>query len=157
IEAAARDTAELPQHIAFDGFFAFSRAELRLLHSLAARCAVTVTLPNWSGDEGAREFLLSLGFAEQKCEQTRRSARTVTFSAPTLERETEEIARRILEHAARGRLFREMSIVLRSRDPYGPALETTLARFGIPARFYFADPVNVHPAVAFLAGIVRTV
>ena len=56
------------------------------------------------------------------------------FCAPTLEQETEEIARRVLEEAARGRPFHEMGIVLRTRDPYAPALTTALARFGIPAR-----------------------
>ncbi len=44
---------------------------------------------------------------------------------------------------------------LRSRDPYAPALETTFARFGIPARFYFADPLIDHPVIGFLAGLVR--
>ncbi|MGH7330465.1 MAG: hypothetical protein ACREJX_19120, partial [Polyangiaceae bacterium] len=47
-----------------------------------------------------------------------------------------------------------MGIILRACDPYAATLETTLARFGIPARFYFADPPIAHPAVAWLAGIV---
>ncbi len=79
----------------------------------------------------------------------------MVFSAATPEREAEEIARRILEHAEGGRRFREMGVVLRSRDPYGPLVETTLARFGIPARSYFFDPLAAHPAVKYLTGVVR--
>ena len=75
-------------------------------------------------------------------------------AAPTLDRETEEIARRILEETAGGRPFRDIGIVLRTRDPYAPALETTLTRFGIPARFYFADPLAAHPAVDYFSRIV---
>ncbi len=48
-----------------------------------------------------------------------------------------------------------MGVVLRSRDPYAGLVETTLARFGIPARSYFLDPVGSHPAVAYLTGVVR--
>ncbi len=79
------------------------------------------------------------------------------FCAATLEQETEEIARRILDEAARGVPLHDIGIVLRTRDPYAPALETTLARFGIPVRFYFADPLASHPAIDFLGGIVRGV
>ncbi len=46
-------------------------------------------------------------------------------------------------------------IVLRAHDPYGPLLETTFARFGIPARFYFTASLASHPAIAFLSGLVN--
>ena len=48
-----------------------------------------------------------------------------------------------------------MGIVLRSRDPYAGVVETTLARFGIPAKFYFQRPLGSHPAMMFLAGVLR--
>ena len=48
-----------------------------------------------------------------------------------------------------------MGIVLRTREPYAPALATTLARFGIPTRLYFADPLTSYSVVDFLGGIVR--
>ncbi len=54
-----------------------------------------------------------------------------------------------------GRRFRDIGIVLRAYDPYGPLLETTLARFGIPARFYFTAPLAFHPAIAYLSGLVN--
>jgi len=160
--AAARLTGqstELPSQVVFDGFFAFSNAELKLIESLAARAKVVVTLPagDWTGAAIARSRLLRAGFAETTCTQALRTRDVQAFCAPTLEQETEEIARRILDEAARGRPFREMGIVLRSRDPYAPALETTLARFGIPARFYFADVLTAHPAVDFLSGVVRAI
>jgi ATP-dependent helicase/DNAse subunit B len=152
VNRAAGDPRDLPDHIVFDGFFDFSEPELRLLERLKT---VTVTLPDWPGSLRARQKLLSRGFAEHRCEQSRRSPRTTAFAAATLERETEEIARRILHQANQGRQFREMGIILRSRDPYAPALDTSLARFGIPARFYFADPLIAHPAIAYLSGIMR--
>jgi len=114
-----------------------------------------VTLPDATATGETRERLLRLGFEETRLTEIRRAPERFIFSAATPEREAEEIARRILEYAARGRRFRDMGVVLRSRDPYGPLIETTLARFGIPARSYFLDPLAAHPAVAYLAGVVR--
>jgi len=153
---AAADPGDLPGHVVLDGFFSFSPEELRLIASFARRATVTVTLPDWAGATGARSRLISFGFAEQKLDRVFRRAQITAFSAPTMERETEEIARRILDESARGRPFREVGVIVRSRDPYVPALETTFARFGIPARFYFADSLIEHPVIGFLAGVVRT-
>jgi hypothetical protein len=68
----------------------------------------------------------------------------------------EQIAARILEYHARGREFREMGILLGVRDPYAAALESTLARFGIPARFHFTSALSAHPAIQYITGIVRS-
>ncbi len=143
------------KHVVFDGFFSFSYAELDFIAALAAHTDVTITLPDCPSSSAARERMLAAGLAEQRLSGIHRQPRRKEFAAPTLERETEEIARRILEHSARGRKFREMGVILRSRDPYGSALETTLARFGIPARLYFSDPLAMHPVVSFLSGVVR--
>ncbi len=156
LAAAAADAGEFSGDVVLDGFFSFSPEELCLIESIARRATVTVTLPDWAGAAAARGRILSLGFGERKLNQILRHAQTLVFSAPTLERETEETARRILDEAASGRPFREMGVIVRTHDPYAPALETTFARFGIPARFYFADPLIEHPAVSFLAGVVRT-
>jgi len=145
---------QAPPLTIFDGFFTLAAVELELIEALAGRGAVTVTLPDGTGTEGARRRLLQSGFEETRFTGVRRAPERVVFSAATPEREAEEIARRILEQAARGRRFREMGVVLRSRDPYGPLVETTLARFGIPARSYFLDPLASHPAVSYLAGVV---
>ena len=74
--------------------------------------------------------------------------------APSIEREAEEIARRILEQAAAGRPFREMGIVVRAPETYAPVLRAALERFGIPARFYFDSRLDRHPAVRYLVGAV---
>jgi len=126
---------QVPPLTIFDGFFTLAPVELELMEALAGRGTVS--------------------FNEFRFNEVRRTSERVVLSAATPEREAEEIARRILEHAARGRQFREMGVILRSRDPYGPLVETTLARFGIPARSYFLDPVASHPDVAYLIGVVR--
>jgi ATP-dependent helicase/DNAse subunit B len=74
--------------------------------------------------------------------------------APGIEREAEEIARRILEQAAAGRPFREMGIIVRAAGTYVPVVRSTLERFGIPARFYFDSEMERHAVVRFLGGAV---
>ena len=149
LKAAAENSGALPARVVFDGFFSFSVAERRLIAAIAQRSSVTVTLPEADAE------LLGMGFAELRLSGTHRNARRIEFSAATMDGEVEEIARRILEEAARGRAFREMGVILRVREPYGPALETAFARFGIPARFYFADALIENPAIAYLNRIVR--
>ena len=153
LAAAHVDPASLPGLIVLDGFFSLSRSEVLFLKWLARSSDVVVTLPHESAQ---REALLAAGFIEQNLTAVHRRPRTAAFRAPTVEREIDEIVRRILDEAAQGRPFREMGILLRTRDPYGPALETALARFQIPARFYFAKPLIEHPAVAFLVSVVRS-
>ena len=69
-------------------------------------------------------------------------------------READEIARRILNLHERGTAFREMGVALRDAGAYLPLLRGTFERFGIPARYYFATPLNKHPAAVFLGGLV---
>ncbi len=57
------------------------------------------------------------------------------FSAPGEAREAVEIARRILEEAARGVAFDEMAIVVRAPEIYWGPLEQALERAGIQAWF----------------------
>jgi RecB family exonuclease len=138
-----------PAQTVFDGFFTLGTAELNFVAALGERSSATVTLP------AADPRLVALGFAVETLTGPLRSAQRQVFTTATPEREVEEIARRILAHSAKGRRFREMGVVLRSREPYGSLVETTLQRFGIPARAYFLDPLGSHPAVAYLAGVVR--
>ena len=114
--AAARSRDPLPAGIVFDGFFSFSPAERTLIESMADRTELTVTLPQ------SDPWLPRAGFVEQSLPESRRRPRIDRFSAPTLDSEVEEIARRILYEAAHGRPFREMGVILRVRDPYAPAL-----------------------------------
>jgi RecB family exonuclease len=144
----------LPPHIVFDGFFKLSAGESALVAALERRTELTITLPEWSGADRAREGLGA--FDAMRVDPPVSGARTSLVTSATMEREVEEIARRILDEAARGRAFRDIGIVLRARDPYGPLVETTLARFGIPARAYFIDPLASHPAVQFRMQMVRS-
>ena len=150
---AAENGRALPSQIVFDGFFSFSHDELQFLTDLAARTSVTATLPDWP--DSPRSALLAAGFREHCCHEIFRRPVSSIFAAPNLEGEVHEIARRILEESRRGRPFREIGILLRAREPYGPALETVLARFGIPARLYFSGPLIQHPVIGFLAAIAR--
>ena len=147
--------AVLPANVILDGFFTLSAAETELILVVGARADVTITLPDWPGSQAVRQTLLSAGFEEHRLASAYRSASRIGFSAATIEREVEEIARRILKYAAQGRDFREMGIVLRSRDPYAGLVETTLSRFGIPARFYFQHPLGSHPALMYFSLVIR--
>jgi len=152
--ARLRTAQPVAPNAILDGFFSLSAAETELVLALAQRTGVTITLPDWPGSHAVRKILLSAGFAEQRLPSVMRAASRSGFSAATVEREVEEIARRILAHAAQGRLFREIGIVLRSRDPYAGVVETTLARFGIPARAYFYTQLGCHPAMMFFSKVV---
>ena len=156
--AAARiaNNEPLPPQIVFHGFFKLSAGEATLIAVLARRTEITITLPDGPGAERAREALRSGGFEEHRIPAKPSAAQATLFTAATMEREIEEIAGRIVQEAANGRPFREIGIVLRVRDPYGPLVETTLARFGIPARSYFADPLAAHPQIQFLSGLCRS-
>ncbi len=171
----AADRAPARQTV-LDGFFTLSDAETQFVVALSARAPVTVTLPEWPGAAEARRALLAAGFEERPATASSgcgtasgdrpgmpptglpgssRDCRQTLFTAPTIEREAAAIAARIRDEVTRGRPFREMGVVLRVRDPYAPLLATTFDRHAIPARFYFTDPLAAHPAVAYLAQIVR--
>src|SRR6202000_1080208 len=98
---------------------------------------VFITLPDWAGAAAARERLLAAGFVEQRTTMVHRTPRQESFCAATMEQEIEQLAHRILDEARRGRPFREMGVVLRSRQPYAVALQTAFARFDSPAEFFF--------------------
>jgi ATP-dependent helicase/DNAse subunit B len=149
-----RETS-IPAQVVIDGFFTFAPAELEFVEALASRSAVTIALPEYPRSDEVRRRLEGAGFQVWRLVEPRRAPSRTLFSATTPEREAEEIARRILDYTGRGRRFRDIGIVLRSREPYGPLIQTTLARFGIPARAYFSGTLSSHPAIAFLSGSVN--
>jgi ATP-dependent helicase/DNAse subunit B len=142
-------------HIIIDGFFTLSPAELEFLEKLASQTELTVTLPTWPGSAIAREHLLRIGFTEQRLDAPLRNPIRKVRAALSLEQEVEQLAQTILDHHSKGREFREMGVLLRVRDPYASALESTFAALGIPARFHFADALASHPAIQYLTGVVR--
>jgi RecB family exonuclease len=146
----------LIHQVFLDGFFTLSDPELNLLDAIHSHADLTVALPSWEGSEDARASLAGMGFVQREANGTPRGApRTTLVTASTIEQEVEEIARRILEQVDQGRQFREIGIVLRRRAPYLPLLRAVLERFGIPARFYFSEPLASHSILRYLTGVVE--
>jgi ATP-dependent helicase/DNAse subunit B len=135
-----------------DGFHALPDPEVRVIGALSRHAALTLTLGDGDATETVRARLRAMGFREERAAQPRPSPALALVRAPAIEREAEEIARRILEQAAAGRPFREMGIVVRAAATYVPVLRSTLERFAIPARFYFDSEMERHAVVRFLGG-----
>ena len=131
-----------------DGFHALPDPELGVIGAMGRHAELTLTF------EAMDPRLRALGFREERLARSRATPVMGLVRAPGIEREAEEIARRILEQAAAGRPFREIGIIVRAQETYAPILRSTLERFGIPARFYFDEDLEQHAAVRFLAGAV---
>ncbi|HKE27012.1 MAG TPA: PD-(D/E)XK nuclease family protein [Bryobacteraceae bacterium] len=137
-----------------DGFHALPDPELRIIEALSRYAEMTLTAGESDISDDLRRRLAAIGFREESVPRSRPAPAGALVKAANLEREAEEIARRILEQAEAGRPFREMGVVVRAADVYVPLLRTTLERFGIPAHFYFDEPLERHPVARFLAGAV---
>jgi ATP-dependent helicase/DNAse subunit B len=153
-EQIARDGLPAIHTIWLDGFYALPDPELAVIGALCRHADVTLTLPAAGITEPTRERLLAMGFAEEPCAWKPAQLRIELCEAPSIEREADEIARRILEQSAAGRPFRDMGVIVRSPELYEPILRATLDRFGIPARFYFDADLSRHARVLYLAGTV---
>ncbi|MCX6637898.1 MAG: PD-(D/E)XK nuclease family protein, partial [Acidobacteria bacterium] len=140
----------------FDGFLSMTDPELEVVGALAAHAEVTVTLPCWSGADAARESLLKIGFREEPLTVRRRARPAeIIVEARSQAEEVDEIARRILAEHSTGRPWREMGVILRGAETYAPALRSSFERFGVPARFLFAQPAAEHELIRFLTGVVE--
>ncbi len=150
-QAAATPTVPF-QHLWFDGFRAFSDPELHLISAVSRQADVTITLPDDPAAAVTTSRLLALGATHQALPSpTPHPPEIQHFAATSIEREAEEIARRILAH---GEPLREIGVALRNPDRYTAILQATFERFGIPARFYFASPLIENPAARFLTATV---
>lgn len=138
----------------FDGFFTFAPFELELLHEFERRARVTIALPEWAGAREAVERLRRAGAHVENL--TVRRARPAIIHCPAADeqREAEEIALRILEAYSEGFAWRDCGVIMRASAPYAPLLETTLHRFGIPCRSYFARPLRESSAARCLMGLI---
>ncbi len=136
-----------------DGFYALPDPELAVIRAICRHAQVTLTLPSTAITEPTRAHLLAIGFVAEPCAFSP-PPRVELCPTPSIEREADEIARRILEQAAAGRPFREMGVIVRTPDVYEPVLRATLDRFGIPARFYFDADLSRHALVRYLTGLV---
>ncbi|HEV3199492.1 MAG TPA: PD-(D/E)XK nuclease family protein [Bryobacteraceae bacterium] len=131
-----------------DGFHALPDPELDVIGAMARHVELTLTF------DGLDSRLAAMGFREERLPRVRPSPARLLVKAPSIEREVEDIARRILEQSSAGRPFREMGIIVRSQETYVPILRSTLERFGIPARFYFDSKLQEHTAIRFLSGAI---
>ena len=137
-----------------DGFHALPDPELRVIAALGRHAGLTLTLRDSDIVGAMRERLADMGFVEERMARTRPEPAIALVRAKNIEREADEIARRILEQNAVGRPFREIGIIVRAADAYVPLLRSTLDRFGIPARFYFDSHLDEHAAIRFLTTAV---
>jgi ATP-dependent helicase/DNAse subunit B len=140
------------QSIWLDGFHALPDPELQVIAALGGRSNLTLTLADIDLTPETRARLASLGFQEERASHPRATPAALLVRAASVEREVEEIARRILEQSAAGRPFREMGVVVRSAETYVPLLRAALERFGIPARFYFDSKLEEHAVARYLLG-----
>lgn len=152
IEAASANTQ--PARIWMDGFLGFSPIEEGLLRALSRSCEVTLTLTDSRTTDDIRKLALQLGAEDRLLPVSARKPATTLVTARTIEREADEIARRILDLRESGVPFREIGVALRDPETYAPLLGGTFERFGIPAHFYFARPLRRNPAATFLGGLV---
>ena len=152
MRAAAANT----QHarIWFDGFLNFSPIEFDFLREIVKVCDVTLTIAESPATDDIRKFALQLGAEDRLLPGNPRKPLTTLVNARTLEREADEIARRILALHEQGTEFRRIGVALREASTYVPLLKGTFHRFGIPARFYFSSPLRKHPVAIFLGGLI---
>jgi ATP-dependent helicase/nuclease subunit B len=74
-------------------------------------------------------------FTESVPPESKRDGEVIFFSAPGEERESVEIARRILVEAEKGVPFDRMAVLLRTPEVYAGLIDAALRRAGIPAYF----------------------
>ena len=137
-----------------DGFHALPDPELRVIAALGRHADLTMTLGDADLTIESRQRLEAIGFRAERASGGRATPAMLLMRAAGVEREVEEIARRILEQSRAGRPFREIGIVVRAAEIYVPLLRATLERFGIPARFYFDSELEEHAAIRYLCGAV---
>ena len=83
-------------------------------------------------DDDFDDRLRAIATSVERRSRVRTSPIVSIVRAPGIERECEEIARRILEQTAAGRPFREIGIIVRAAEIYVPILGSALERFGDP-------------------------
>jgi ATP-dependent helicase/DNAse subunit B len=143
-----------PARVWLDGFVNFSPIEQEFVAHLARTCDLTLTITDSLATEDMRRLAMRLGAEDSLLRGGSRRPPVTFASARTLEREADEIARRIVGLHEDGTPFREIAVALRDTSAYAQLLEGTFERFGIPPRFYFSKPLRDHPAAVFFGGLI---
>jgi ATP-dependent helicase/DNAse subunit B len=157
LRSAAEAIGHMPGKIFLDGFYSFTPGELAVVKALASRTDVTVTMPLWSGSQRTLTELKRSGFNETSLDNRPAEPARRIIDARTIHDEVNAIAAQIAHVHASGTPYRDIAVIVRNETQYGAALRGTFERFGIPARFYFATPLRLHPSVRFLSGLVDLV
>jgi ATP-dependent helicase/DNAse subunit B len=152
VRSAAANTQ--PARIWFDGFLNFSPIEFDFLRELAKVCDVTLTVADSLAVQEIQQFAIRSGARDHLLRGNPRKPQTTLVNARTLDREADEIARRILSLRERGVEFRRIGVALRDASTWESLLKATFDRFGIPGRFYFSTPLRKHPVAIFLGGLI---
>ena len=139
-----------------DGFVNFSPIETDLVRALAKSCDLTLTLTDTPAGDEIRRLALQLRAEDRLISGKPRRPELRAVEANSIEREADEIARRILALHERGTAFREVGVALHDLTSYLPLLRGVFERFGIPARFYFSSSLRMHPAATFLDGLIES-
>ena len=129
LAAATRAAAAQPASLTLllDGFRKFSEPERKLLQALGAD----------------PEPALITSPAPPEVQR---------FAADSDRREAEEIARQILSATVP---FQEIGIAVRNPERSVAVLRPVLERFGIPARFYFSEPLADNAALRFFSATIE--
>jgi ATP-dependent helicase/nuclease subunit B len=117
------------------GLFTCPSGDLPTLENLKDCGEVVDTGHTSPSEESSLARLGCYLFSETVPPEGKPNDEIVFFSAPGEERESVEIARRVLKEAERGVRFDQMSILLRAPDVYSNQMEAALRRAGIPAYF----------------------
>jgi ATP-dependent helicase/DNAse subunit B len=144
-----------PARIWMDGFLDFSALEAMFLGALARTCDLTLTATDSRAGDEIRRLCIHLGARETLLHGPSRRPHTTRIEAATPERETDDIARRVVDLHSRGMPFRRIGVALRDTDTYLSLLRATFDRFGVPARFYFSHPLRRHSVAVFLGGLIE--
>jgi ATP-dependent helicase/nuclease subunit B len=118
-----------------DVLFTCPTGDLRTLDNLrTGPCVQGKAAPVVPGDSSLARLGFYL-FSETTPQEGKLDDEVVFFSAPGEERESVEIARRILAEAEKGVPFDRIAVLLRAPETYAALMEAALRRAGIPAYF----------------------
>ena len=100
------------------------------MEALAEKAEVTVALPSLATAIPALTDLRAAGFDFEELASVADPEETAApavawFQAENLEREVDEIARRIILYQEGGREYRDIAVILRSAEDIAPLIETT--------------------------------